>query len=85
VTGVQRNAYPRHRAVVDAIDAGRGDAVDGGSSRPTAVTTAAAVISDVAISTTHDDLTTALDLRLDADSAQRTIGLRSAALPLTCR
>jgi uncharacterized phage protein gp47/JayE len=81
---VQNNAYtPGVQLSLAAIDTGREVMLlDGGRSRSAAVVTAAEVIGlDVTIATTPDDLTTALELRLDPDSAQRILGLRSAALP----
>ncbi len=84
---VQSNAYTAGTQVsLDAIETGREVMLlDGRTSSPVAgVVTGAAVIGlDVTITTTPDDLTTAVELRLDAESAARTIGLRSGLLPGT--
>ncbi|MGH7516516.1 MAG: putative baseplate assembly protein [Gemmatimonadales bacterium] len=81
---IQNNAYTRGAELpVTTIDAGRKVVLlDSAQSPSAAIITAVAVIGlDVTVTTTPDDLTTALELLLDPESAQQVIGLQSAALP----
>lgn len=67
------------------IETGRQVILRDSSQQPMAaeLTRVAAIGLDVDITTTPDDLTTALELRLNREDAQQLIGLRSSALPIT--
>jgi uncharacterized phage protein gp47/JayE len=83
---VANNAFtPGVQLTLTAIDVGRQVILrdPAGEPTPAEVTNVAAIGLDVTFNTTPDDLTTALELRLDADQAQRLTGLRSAALPVS--
>ena len=81
---IENNAFiPGVQLPLKTIEAGRQVILRDSAGEPTAaeVTGVAATGLDVTFNTTPDDLTTALELRLDAEQSQRLTGLRSAALP----
>ncbi|MGH7944567.1 MAG: hypothetical protein ACREF9_06125, partial [Opitutaceae bacterium] len=80
---IENNVFtPGVQLTLNAIDVGRQLILRDSAGEPTAaeVTGVAAIGLDVAFNTTPDDLTTALELRLDAEQSQRLTGLRSTAL-----
>ena len=83
---IQGRAYtPGVRLPLEAIEVGRQVTVlDPGQPPTSAVITGADLVGlHVTVSLTADDFTTALELRLDPESAQQVVGLRSAPLPST--
>jgi hypothetical protein len=81
---VENNAFtPGLLLPLKTIEAGRQVILRDSSQQPIAaeVTSVAAIGLDVDITTTPDDLTTALELRLNREEAQQLTGLRSSALP----
>jgi hypothetical protein len=81
---IENNAFkPGVQFSLKIIEAGRQvilrDSV--GEPTPAEVTSVAAIGLDVTFNTTPDDLTTALELRLNAEQSQQLTGLRSAVLP----
>jgi hypothetical protein len=83
---IENNAYtPGVPLALKTIEAGRQAILRDSSQQPIAaeLTSVAAIGLDVNITTTPDDLTTALELRLNREDAQQLTGLRSSALPAT--
>jgi Baseplate J-like protein len=81
---IENNAFvPGVQLPLKTIEAGRQVVLrnSAGEPMPAEVTGVAAIGLDVTFNTTPDDLTTALELRLDAEQSQQLTGLRSAALP----
>jgi predicted phage baseplate assembly protein len=81
---IQGNAYTAGVPLpLRAVDVGRKVVLVGPAPPATAaIVTAASVVGlDVGVGTTPDDFTTAVELRLVPEAAQRLIGLRSASLP----
>lgn len=83
---VENNAFkPGVQLPLKTIEAGRQVILrdSTGEPMPAEVTSVAAIGLDIDITTTPDDLTTALELRLNREEAQQLTGLRSSALPAT--
>lgn len=83
---IENNAFtPGAQLSLESIEAGRQVILRDATGAPTAaeVTSVAALGLDVNITTTPDDLTTALELRLNREETRQLTGLRSATLPST--
>lgn len=83
---IENNAFaPGVPLALKTIEAGRQVVLhdSAGESISAEVTSVAAIGLDVDITTTPDDLTTALELRLNREEVQQLTGLRSSALPAT--
>jgi len=83
---IENNAFtPGVQLPLKTIEAGRQVILRDSAGEPTSaeVPSVAAIGLDVTFNTTPDDLTTALELRLDTEHSQELTGLRSAALPAT--
>ena len=83
---IENNAFtPGVQLPLKTIEAGRQVILrdSGGEPTPAEVTSVAAIGLDVTFNTTPDDLTTALELRLDTEQSQQLTGLRSSILPAT--
>jgi uncharacterized phage protein gp47/JayE len=81
---IENNAFtPGVPLALKTMEAGRQAILHDSSREPMSAEVAgvAAIGLDLTFNTTPDDLTTALELRLDAEQSQRLTGLRSAALP----
>jgi hypothetical protein len=81
---IEKNAFTASaRLSLKTIEVGRQVILHEPSKTPTAaeVTGVVAVGLDVTIATTPDDLTTAIELRLNPEQAERLTGLRSSPLP----
>lgn len=81
---IENNAFtPGVQLPLKTIEAGRQVILrdSAGEPTPAEVTSVAAIGLNVDITTTPDNLTTALELRLNREEAQQLTGLRSAALP----
>jgi hypothetical protein len=81
---IENNVFvPGVQLPLQTVEVGRSVILRDGTELPTTatVTGVAALGLDVDITTTPDDLSTALELRLNREEAQQLTGLRSAALP----
>src|SRR5205823_1803611 len=83
---IENNAFtPGVQLPLKTIEAGRQVILrdSAGEPTPAEVTSVAAIGLDVTFNTTPEDLTTALELRLDTEQSQQLTGLRSSILPAT--
>lgn len=83
---IENNVFtPGVQLTLKTIEAGRQVILRDSAGEPMSaeVTSVAAIGLDVTFNTTPDDLTTALELRLDVEQSQQHTGLRSSTLPAT--
>ncbi|MCM3906041.1 MAG: hypothetical protein ND866_30525 [Pyrinomonadaceae bacterium] len=83
---IENNSFKQGSQLsVETIEAGREVILSDATQQPTlaAVTRVEAIGLDVTVTTTPDDLSTALELRLTPGDSQRLSGLKSASLPTT--
>jgi hypothetical protein len=83
---IENNAFtPGVQLLLNTIEAGRQVVLRDSAGEPTLAEaiSVAAIGLDVDVTTTPDDLTTALELRLNREEAQQLTGLRSSVLPAT--
>lgn len=83
---IEKNVYKAGaRLSLKTIESGRQVVLQepGGTPTSAEVTSVASIGLDVSIATTPDDLTTAIELRLNPEEAQRLTGLKSSPLPAT--